>query len=88
MSVSVASLGEGLVAVLASEWHAVQVNTDVVTKITKFRKLKWAMLALEDLVHAFGVGVVSVDDLVITLVFDFTLVAHRFLLILFDRLGL
>ena len=59
-------------------------NTDVVTEITKFWKLKWAMLALENLVHAFSVGVVSVNDLVIALVFNLTLVAHSFLPILFN----
>lgn len=76
MTVSVASLREGLLAVLALERHAVLMDSDMVSEVAEFWELQRAVLALEDLVHALGLGVVLVDDLVIALVDDFTLAQH------------
>ena len=78
MTVSVASLGEGLLAVLALEWHAVLMDSDVVSEVAQFWKLQRAVLALQDLVHALGLRVVLVDNLVITFINNLTLAQHAF----------
>ena len=76
MAVSVASLREGLLAVLALERHTVLMDSDMVSEIAEFWKLQRAVLALKDLVHTLGLWVVLVDNLVIALVHDFTLTQH------------
>jgi len=70
VAIPVTSLGEGLVAEGAFERHVLFVDSHVVTEVAEFGELHRALFALEYLVQSLGLGVHSMDEIVLALVLD------------------
>lgn len=70
MSVPVACLGERLTTEFTFERHVVVMYTKMVSQIAELWEFQWALFTLQYLIHPFSVAVQSMDQKVVSLVYD------------------
>lgn len=78
MSITVTGLCERFIAESTLERHVLVVYAQMVTEVAQFWELQGTLLALKDLVHALGLYVQAMKDVVIPLVLDLLIASSHY----------
>ena len=76
MAITISSLSERFVTNTTLKRHFIIVNTEMISKIAKFREFKRTLLALQNLVHSLSVLVQSMDQKVVSFILDLVESSH------------
>lgn len=81
VAISVSFLSKWFLTVLALIRHAILMDSNVIKHVTQLWKSQRAVVALQNLIHSFGLAVVPMDNFVIAFVHNFIVLEQVFILL-------